>query len=238
MLNGILDPAFLQAAGRAGKSSVGTIILHTLVDNPGIDTISGNVTVTSIKNGTKITETYALDAETLSIEADAQTVIRITGEITGELNFGSSKDFDKISVKNTALTSLNCYDCYALQALDLRTNTALTSLDCSSCYALQALDLRTNTALTSLDCYDCYALQALDLRTNTALTSLSCDSCTKIKAVYYPATDSGVATKVASLITGAEADDGTVYTDSAAAYYSTIATAATTKGWTIAAIPA
>ena len=194
MLNGILDPAFLQAAGRAGKSSVGTIILHTLVDNPGIDTISGNVTVTSIKNGTKITETYALDAETLSIEADAQTVIRITGEITGELNFGSSKDFDKISVKNTALTSLNCYDCYALQALDLRTNTALTSL--------------------------------------------SCDSCTKIKAVYYPATDSGVATKVASLITGAEADDGTVYTDSAAAYYSTIATAATTKGWTIAAIPA
>ena len=38
---------------------------------------------------------------------------------------------------------------------------------------------------------------------------------------------------IATAITDTTAADGTVYTDSAADYYSTIADAATAKGWTI-----
>ena len=133
----------------------------------------------------------------------------------------------------TALTSLNCVSCTGLTALDLSTNTALTSLNCSYCTGLTALDLSTNTALDSLNCVFCTGLTALDLSTNTALTDLECYSCTGLTSIKYPATNSDVSTAIADAITYATAADGTVYTDSAAAYYSTIADAATAKGWTI-----
>ena len=133
----------------------------------------------------------------------------------------------------TALTSLKCYGCTGLTALDLSTNTALTSLRCHGCTGLTALDLSTNTALTSLECYGCTGLTALDLSTNTALTSLNCSDCTGLTKIKYHATNSDVSTAIAGAITDATAADGTVYTDSAGAYYSTIADAATAKGWTI-----
>ena len=95
-----------------------------------------------------------------------------------------------------------------------------------------------NTALTSLSCSSCSALQTLDLSKNTALTSLSCSDIAKITSISYPATNSDVATAIAGAITAADAEDGTVYTDSAADYYSTIATAANDKGWTIEPIAA
>jgi hypothetical protein len=115
----------------------------------------------------------------------------------------------------------------------LSTNTALTNLSCNSCYALQELNLSTNTALTNLNCHSCSALQELNLSTNTALTSLDCSSCSALQIIYYPATNEDVSTAIADEITAATAADGTVYTDSNADYYSTIADAATAKGWTI-----
>ena len=305
MLRGILSPAFLQAAGRAGKGApIGKIILNTQFADPTIASISctGEIKVTTIKNGAPLVETYSdLNGDALSIQADANTQIIISGAEITECGVVSSTnvDYTKISVKNTALTTLDCNNCYALTALDLSNNIALTELYCNSCYALTALDLSNNIALTDLECnscpaltaldlskntaltyldcnncsaltaldlsnnialtslmcYYCYtltaldlskntaltdlkcnncsALTALDLSKNTALTTLDCSSCYKLVSISYPATNEDISTAVAGAITDAEYGNGTVYTDSDGAYYSTIATAATAKGWTI-----
>ena len=234
MMSGILSPAFLQAAGRAGKEKFSGIKLFTLATDPEISSITGtDLVIKTIKGGVSHEDTYSsLEDDTLLISADKDTEIIITGTIT-ECAIGGNTIYSRISVKNTALTSLNCSDCSALQELNLSTNTALTSLNCSYCYALQELNLSTNTALTSLECSSCSALQELNLSTNTALTSLECGSCAKLVSISYPATNSNVSTAVAGAITAATAADGTVYTDSAGAYYSTIETAANNKGWTI-----
>lgn len=134
---------------------------------------------------------------------------------------------------NLALYSLNINTCYTLQSLNLSANTALTSLNCSDCYAMQELNLSANTALTDLDCSGCLALTDLDLSKNTALTQLNCTNSYGLTKIKYGATNSDVSTEVAGAITDADAADGTVYTDSAGAYYSTIETAAQAKGWTI-----
>ena len=197
MMSGILSPAFLQAAGRAGKGApVGKIILDTQFADPTISSISctGEIKVTTIKNGTPLVETYTdLGGDTLSIQADANTQIVISGAGITACEIGENTDYTKISVKNTALTQLNCGNCYALTALDVSKNTALTQLNCGSC--------------------------------------------AKLVSISYPATNSDVATAVAGAIADANSTTGTVYTDSAADYYSTIADAATAKGWTIAQIP-
>ena len=308
MLSGILGAAFLQSAGRAGKGEpVGKIILDTLFANPRISNISctGEIKVSSIYNGEKKVETYTdLDGETLSIQADANTKIVISGAEITYFEIGLNVDYTKVSVKNTALTEMYCANCIALTTLDVSENTALTELDCASCsalttlnlskntaltslgcsscqmltaldlrnnpaltylscnkcyalttldvsentaltefncdmcFALTTLDVSENTALTEMSCNSCYALNALNLSKNTALTSLSCSSCAKLISISYPATDDVVSTAIAGAITNAKSADGVVYTDSDGAYYSTIATAATSKGWTIAQLPA
>ena len=236
-----MDAPFVQAAGQAGKNRIEDgITLYSLTANPTIESIScaGTITVNSTHNGSPLTETYTdLDGETLAIKADKNTKITIIGNIVGACEIGSNTDYSRIYVKNTALTSLSCNSCSALQELNLSANTALTSLSCNSCYALQELNLSANTALTSLSCNSCSALQELNLSANTALTSLSCNSCSALISVYYGATNQNVTERIASAITNAESTAGSVYTDSAATYYSTIADAATAKGWTIAQIP-
>ena len=215
MLSGILSPAFLQEAGRAGKGEkLGTIKLFTQFADPTINSISctGEIKVTTTKNGAPLVQTYSdLSGDTLSISADKNTEIVISGAEITACEIGENTDYTKISVKNTAITMLSCNYCYTLTALDVSKNTALTTLDCSNCYALTALDLSKNTAITEL----------------------SCDSCAKLVSISYPATNEDVSTAIANAITAADVADGTVYTDSEGAYYSTIADAATAKGWTI-----
>ena len=132
--------------------------------------------------------------------------------------------------ENTALESLACNYCPALTSLDLSKNTELTSLDCGDCPSLTSLDLSKNTALTSLKCNYCPALTSLDLSKNTALTSLECNNCNYIETIKYVAQNTGVATKIAGLISEAFATDGNVYCNGT--YSSTVQTAATSKGWT------
>ena len=141
---------------------------------------------------------------------------------------------------NTALTTLDCSECSALTMLDLSANTALTTLNCSKCSALTELNLSANTALTSLNIDNCHAIQTLNLSNNTALETLSCavSNNTALSALYYPATNDTVTTILSGYLPNSSITDGILYTDSAGAYYSTIETAATTKGWTIEQIPA
>ena len=131
---------------------------------------------------------------------------------------------------NTALKSFFCSNCTGLTSLDLSANTAMTSLNCSICTGLTSLDLSANTALKSFFCSNCTGLTSLDLSANTALTSLFCSGCNYIETIKYVAQDTGVATKIAGLISGAFATDGNVYCKGT--YSSTVQTAATSKGWT------
>ena len=138
---------------------------------------------------------------------------------------------------NTQLQYLNCGNIPNLTSLDLAANTQLQILDCNSCTGLTSLDLAANTQLQTLYCGNIPNLTSLDLAANTQLRILDCNSCTGLTDISYPATNKDVSTAIAGAITAATAEDGTVYTDSAADYYSTIADAATAKGWTIAQIP-
>ena len=233
MFDGILSPAFLQAAGNT-KLFTG-VKLFTLAKDPTFSSVScnGEITVTSIKNGTKHVDTYTdLNEDALNISADANTWITIEGALIGDWEMGADY-FSKMVATNTALTSLSCSDCSALQELNLSTNTALTSLSCNGCYTLQELNLSTNTALTSLDCSDCSALQELNLSTNTALTTLNCTSCKKVESISTLCNNSTVATAIAGIISNADENAGVVKTNSDGDYYSTIETAATAKGWTV-----
>ena len=141
---------------------------------------------------------------------------------------------DAIDVSaNSKLKVLICGDMENLTSLDLAANTALQYLYCYNCTGLTSLDLAANTALQTLDCSGISGLTSLDLAANTALQYLYCGSCTGLTSIKYGASNSDVSTAIAGAITAATAADGTVYTDSQGAYYSTIADAATDKGWTI-----
>lgn len=71
------------------------------------------------------------------------------------------------------------------------------------------------------------------LNLNTQLTNIVLTNSHDLEAIYYAAVNSAVSTAIANAITNADSNNGIVYTNSGAAYYDTIAQAATAKGWTI-----
>ena len=158
-----------------------------------------------------------------------------------ELNLAANTALQYLDCYGTSITELNLAANTALQTLycngtsitelNLAANTALQYLDCGST-SITELNLAANTALQTLYCYGT-SITELNLAANTALQTLNCNGCTSVNNISYPATNSNVSTAIAGAITKATASDGTVYTDSAAAHYSTIADAATAKGWTI-----
>ena len=95
----------------------------------------------------------------------------------------------------------------------------INSVDVSQCNTLKDLLLKFSSLVT--------------LNLNIQVVNIDISSVPKIEAIYYAANNSAVSTAVAGAITNADANNGIVYTDSAAAYYSIIADAATAKGWTI-----
>ena len=240
----VTSPIFLQQASNVGKGEqVNVFSFRGISANPMLHSITctGELVVESIYNGSPLTQTYNdLECVMLSIQADANTTIKVIGNTTQLYIYTpySPVGYPNITTLNLrkckTLTNLYCSYCANLTALDLSANTALTYLDCSYCANLTALDLSANTALTYLGCSNCANLTALDLSANTALTYLDCSNCAALDSIKYAAENSDVAASIASLITANEALDGTVYTNSAGTYYSTIADAATAAGWTIA----
>ena len=199
------QPYFLNEAGN--KKMKDGIMLWYAGKNPFIKSISGtDVTVHSTYNGEPVTQNYpSLNNAAIALQADPNTEVYIEGTIT---NINNQSSETRIVCHSTALTNLSYYNCPALTSLDLSANTALTNISCSSCPALTSLDLSANTALTSLNC----------------------DHCNYIETIKYVAQNTGVATKIAGLISEAFATDGNVYCKGT--YSSTVQTAATSKGWT------
>ena len=293
MIMGI-SAALMQAACAKKKEVENIISIMSTIADPSIYQLScqGEIKVQSIKNGAQVEQTYTdLSSANLSIQADAETEIKILGNVTdfspaaqyqgwgyadtllaksivfncetlqtikvsGKSSYDAASTVESIIFINcTALQTLQCSDCTGLTSLDLSANTALQTLNYSHCTGLTSLDLAANTQLQYLDCggipnltsldlaantqlqyLDCGGipnLTSLDLAANTQLQTLNCNSCTGLTLIKYGAGSEDISTAIAGAITAATAADGTVYTDSAGAYYSTIADAATAKGWTI-----
>ena len=159
---------------------------------------------------------------------------------------------------NNKLTSLSVEWCRGLSSIDLQNNlllgsfsakgSALTALSISGLNELHSINLEECTSLTSLSIHDCQnlnlisvqgtqyeAMLSMELINLPNFNSFNTENSTfaAVTEIKYPATNSSISTTIANIITAATAADGTVYTDSAAVYYSTIADAATAKGWTI-----
>ena len=223
-------------------------IISTIAD-PVVAFITciGEITVQSVKNGVAVTETYSdLSGAQLAIQADVNTEIKIIGDVTvficGEYQgwgyadtvLAKSLEFNNSVLAQVVVTGKDSYGAIStVESMVFNNTAALTILACDGCAGLTALDLSANTALHQMVCDGCTGLTALDLSANTALTYLSCGGCTGLTEIKYPATNSSVSTSIAGAISNATAADGTVYTDSQGAYYSTIADAATAKGWTV-----
>ena len=77
-------------------------------------------------------------------------------------------------------------------------------------------------------------LETLKIPTSLTFISIYDDPGTNVlENVWYAGNNSAVANKVAYFIGNSNISEGTLHADSTAAYYSTIANAATTKGWDI-----
>ena len=88
-------------------------------------------------------------------------------------------------------------------------------------------------AITGISQDDQQSLTSLDVSGLTELTYLDCSNNSLIKSVSFNATKQSPSTAIANLITAADSTTGEVYLNSSDVYYSTVANAATAKGWTI-----
>ena len=244
------ESAIMAHVGGRGGRKIPVIRFTSSEDDPFIKALScnGTIQIESRKNGAEITETYTNLKDTLvEIQADADTEISIYGYVT-DLYFTAYdedvEDYDGfMSLSSLDLSGTNVLKALSvdynsgLDELNVTHNTNLQTLICGDMENITGIDVSKNTELTYLYCAYCEGITELNLAANTALQYLDCNNCTSLSNISYPATNGDVSTSIAGAITDADAADGTVYTDSAADYYSTIADAATAKGWTIAQIP-
>lgn len=198
-----------------------------------------------------------------TISCDKNTEIVIIGDVTKfAINDEDSSDgyLQTIDVsKCNSLLNLSITNCSYIENVDLSKNANLQELVLSGCVGLLDLSLvglenlsylefdsgsdGNNAHITELDLSSCVSLKNATLtglevinkiKLNNSLEELyltTPDS--TLTKIYYAATNNVVSSTIADVIADATAADGTVYTDSEGAYYSTIADAATAKGWTI-----
>lgn len=161
--------------------------------------------------------------------------VSISGDVSlSTLNIGDTA-ISAVDLSGTAVTTLKASACQNMVRLDLQDAPLLTTLTVSNSSNLKSVLCSKNHALTSITFSKLASLETLDLSGSEILTTVqpAGNMPTKIKLIKYRATDSAAATAVASLIASADANDGVVYLNSADTYYSTVADAATAKGWTI-----
>ena len=120
-----------------------------------------------------------------------------------------------------------------IQSIDL---SLLSSLKIFLCYGsrLQSLDISSNLQLTQCAVSSCSSMTSITIGENYDLSSgLSFLLCPNVSTVTVRGVSQYIADRIAYLIQRNSANAGTVYTNSADPYYSTIKTAADTYGWTV-----
>lgn len=76
-------------------------------------------------------------------------------------------------------------------------------------------------------------IEELDLSAQNHIESVSANNCANLGLIKVYSDSENVAYGISDAISGSHITTGTLYTNSDGAYYNTIATAATNKGWTI-----
>ena len=114
-------------------------------------------------------------------------------------------------------------------------NNTYTGVDSLSLFVVADAGtiVRVKANLQNLYC-NTNQLQELNVSGLTNLQNLDCSTNHKILSIRYNAIKKAPSNSIADLITDATATDGTVYLDADDEYYSTVADAATAKGWTVA----
>ena len=216
--------------GRRNNDSLIVFAASTDSINIGI-LCSGFISIKSIINKTIVTQTYQDISGSIIINSDPGSYIAIKGNVH-TISFNGNATFIDLS-KCTSLAAFNLNNCDDVTALDLSNSKSLDTLSINNCHNLTSLDLSANIDLHTLQLIQCDGLVELDLSTNTNLAAFGTDGISTIEIIKYGAGNVDVSTTIAAVIANATSTDGTLYTDSAATYYNTIADAATAKGWTI-----
>ena len=261
MLDGILTPAFLQAAGRAGKGEE-EILVKLASDNAdkfGCE-ISGTGEIRfEFTNDEGIEDSYTItnpEDETIQLQAKSNSTVRIYGAVTsfvtGDDYFGGGKYNNIDFSKSKSITSLQIYCTYItslilgnkpnLLTLIVSSNNDLSTIDISDCQSLSYLDIQANANSTNLIGLDkCLLLQTLvianvetiNLSNQIELTALSIGDYSA-SIIYYPATNQTVSQTIADYMTDeSSTSDGDLYTDENGAYYSILESAASQADWSI-----
>lgn len=137
-----------------------------------------------------------------------------------------------LTIYGEAITRLSCGGDGMLYDVDLSELTSLTHF-WSQDTGMVVLDLSQCSDLFWLSSIGNEQLITLDLSGLTKLSYIRFDNNPKIESIAFNAIGQQPATAIANLITAADSATGEVYLNSSDTYYSTVADAATAKGWTI-----
>ena len=184
--------------------------------------------------------------ELSSVDVTANTKLKILSIGSTQVNsLGLSNNtlLKELFIENTNIQSIDLSNNILLETLDIG-NTQIQSIDLSLLSVLktflcngsrlQSLDISSNLQLTTCAVYSCSSMTGITIGENYDLSSgLSFFSCPNISTVTVRGVSQYIADRIAYLIQKNSANAGTVYTNSADPYYSTIKTAADTYGWTV-----
>lgn len=152
-----------------------------------------------------------------SISGGAETIK--TGQDLEEENISSSAD------ANTDIIITGDVEILSLSPMGFQNKVIV--FDASKCNSLQRATIGgTQTSLKTLGL------------PSSCTYFLGPTSASAISSITYPASNSSIASTLSGYINNSSVNNGTLYTDSEGEYYSTIADAATAKGWTIEQLPA
>ena len=150
----ITSPIFLQQASNVGRVK-GYLKLSFDSDDPILGDITGNgdITVTSIKNGEKISNTYSSpDALTISVQADAYSEIVLIGDIR---TFANNDYSDANLCEASNLSSLSY--------LDFESNESSLDLIIADCPVLTGVTSMYNSRGGGVEISNCPELDNVTL---------------------------------------------------------------------------
>ena len=166
-MDGVLSPAFLQAACAKQKQEIVSMRFTTDSADPVIEELSceGKIVIESIKDGIATTAEYTdLNKVKTSIQADANSEIVIVGAVT-EFILSDETWID--------MSAIDITNCPGLKYLDISYCENITELDLSHSTSLEILSANS-TAIESLDFTNCLYRDTISVSGCKNLLSLNC----------------------------------------------------------------
>lgn len=179
----VASPIFLQQASNVGRIN-GYLKLSFDSDDPILGDITGNgdITVTSIKNGEEISNTYSSpDALTISVQADAYSEIVLTGDVRtfvnndySDANLCEASNLSSLSYlsldNNESSLDLIIADCPVLAHIESTYNSSGGGVEISNCPSLDSVSLSSGI-FSYITIANAPQLRVLDLDENTTMSN-------------------------------------------------------------------